>query len=535
MNFSQLLSRADDQILQDLIGGPIVRLLRLIDPQLASPSRLRELLVHLRSPAELLRDGTSRRILFELLPMDSAIALCGEVTTATSGSPYQSLVAETFRRGSDKERMLFSFFGEAPPTATDAKGAPPQSRITPHYPLFTHQRKAVVDAENMLSVEPRRVLLHMPTGSGKTRVAMNIIADHLRAMEPALAIWLAYSEELCEQAVTEFEDTWSYLGNRDLSVYRFWGTHEFELSGARDGFLVAGLGKIYSAARQSIDFITTLADRATLVIIDEAHQAVAETYNLILQVLINRRLKTGLLGLSATPGRTWNDLDQDQELADFFNRKKVGLKVDGVDNPVDYLISEGYLARPEFHSLYYEAGDRLSPIDVKVVERSLDIPPALLQMLAEDEQRNLLIIHRVEQLASRHRRIIVFAATVAHARLIATVLRARGLDSDAITSETSSMERSRIITKFRNSTETCMVLCNYGVLTAGFDAPSTSAAVIARPTKSLVLYSQMVGRAIRGPRAGGNSASEIVTVVDTFMPGFGSIGEAFLNWEDVWT
>jgi len=80
-----------------------------------------------------------------------------------------------------------------------------------------------------------------------------------------------------------------------------------------------------------------------------------------------------------------------------------------------------------------------------------------------------------------------------------------------------------------------MVMCNYGVLTTGFDAPEISAAVIARPTKSLVLYSQMVGRATRGIKAGGNETCTISTVVDTNLPGFGDIAEAFMNWEDVWS
>jgi superfamily II DNA or RNA helicase len=78
------------------------------------------------------------------------------------------------------------------------------------------------------------------------------------------------------------------------------------------------------------------------------------------------------------------------------------------------------------------------------------------------------------------------------------------------------------------------VLCNFGILTTGFDAPRTSAALIARPTTSLVLYSQMVGRAIRGIRAGGNEFATVVTAVDSGLPGFGDVGEAFLNWEDVW-
>ena len=73
-----------------------------------------------------------------------------------------------------------------------------------------------------------------------------------------------------------------------------------------------------------------------------------------------------------------------------------------------------------------------------------------------------------------------------------------------------------------------------GVLTTGFDAPDISAAMIARPTRSLVLYSQMVGRATRGLKAGGNAEAEIVTVIDPDLPGFGSIADAFKNWEDVW-
>ena len=62
------------------------------------------------------------------------------------------------------------------------------------------------------------------------------------------------------------------------------------------------------------------------------------------------------------------------------------------------------------------------------------------------------------------------------------------------------------------------MLCNFGVLTTGFDAPQTSAALIARPTKSLVLYSQMVGRATRGHAVRGNREAVVRTIVDTSLP-----------------
>ncbi|MDE2824463.1 MAG: helicase-related protein, partial [Chloroflexota bacterium] len=90
------------------------------------------------------------------------------------------------------------------------------------------------------------------------------------------------------------------------------------------------------------------------------------------------------------------------------------------------------------------------------------------------------------------------------------------------------------IRAFKSEAEAPMVLVNFGVLTTGFDAPRASAVVIARPTQSLVLYSQMVGRAIRGPRAGGTDTCEVVTVVDPNLPGFGDVAAAFSNWEDVW-
>ena len=80
-----------------------------------------------------------------------------------------------------------------------------------------------------------------------------------------------------------------------------------------------------------------------------------------------------------------------------------------------------------------------------------------------------------------------------------------------------------------------MALFNFGVLTTGFDAPTTRGVVIARPTRSVVLYSQMVGRGLRGLRSGGNRNAWIYTVVDTSLPGFRSVADAFGNWEELWS
>jgi superfamily II DNA or RNA helicase len=317
-------------------------------------------------------------------------------------------------------------------------------------------------------------------------------------------------------------------------VYRFWGKHDLDLADIRDGFVVAGLSKVYNKTKKSIQFINRLGARSSLVVIDEAHQAIAETYSLVLDALVIPYEKNALLGLTATPGRTWNDIDADAQLSKFFANNKVTLEIEGYDSPVDYLVDQQYLAKANYRSLFYDSGIELSLQDIDRINEQLEIPNAILKRLEEDEQRNLRIILELEDLTQRHQRIIFFAISVHHAKVISTVLKVRGYSAEVVTGETPKFDREKIINDFKNDDTESKILCNYGVLTTGFDAPKTSAAVIARPTKSLVLYSQMVGRAIRGVKAGGNETAEIVTVVDSELPGFGSVTEAFHNWEDVW-
>lgn len=533
MRFEELLSRADDEVLQELVGTQTVRLLNMLDPLLARPTRLRELITSFRPAEELLRNSDTRRSLLDLLPPGDAKALAAELGL-DSDRPYDSLRRFRPAKSSSAERRLFAALGVVPAELDEPDLAPAVRDASCDYALFAHQRLAARRAQTFLDGAPNRVLLHMPTGSGKTRTAMHLIARELRRKEPNLVIWLAYSEELCEQAASEFEAAWRYLGDRVVDVYRYWGPRSLDIEQVRDGFMIAGLAKTYQRTQRDMDFLMRLSDRSGLVLIDEAHQAIADSYKFVLDVLVDRAEGSRLLGLTATPGRTWNEPDKDRELAAYFGQRKVTLDVDGYDSPVDYLVDEGYLAHPTFESLPYSDEGELPAEVLASLANALEIPEAVLAKLAMDEQRNLLILNRIENLAQEHNRIIVFAATVSHARVLATVLRARGIEADSVSANTPMGERARVIAKYKSMKSGPMVLCNYGVLTTGFDAPRTSAAVIARPTKSLILYSQMVGRAMRGRKAGGNKEARIVTVVDTSLPGFGEMSDAFRNWEDVW-
>lgn len=533
MQISEVLTRAGDDGLQELLGSSTVRLLNNLDSKLARASSMREIFEELYSPVEMLRNGTLRKIIFTMLKTDEATELCNLVYSNPPSNPFEGLNKLSFVKASSTEKTVFDYFS-VPHPEDESKAVELNIKdLSAQRANRFYQLEAINKVLALYSSNETRVLLHMPTGSGKTRTAMQIIVRMLQENPEKLVIWLAYSEELCEQAAQEFEQAWVSQGDRDIQVQRFWGDYNDSNGFISEGFMVAGLSKMHSLVKKADPRLPKLADNSCLVVIDEAHQAIAETYQLVLEILA-KNLDSRILGLTATPGRTWNDPEKDAHLADFFNRTKVTLEISGYKSPIDYLIAEGYLADPEFEKLEISNENLFSPAELTELQKVLEIPTHILKKLGEDDIRNLKIITKLEDLLKSHKRILFFATTVEHSTLIASVLQARGHSAFSVTGATSAFDRQRVIAKYKSDSEEPIVLCNFGVLTTGFDAPRTSCAFIARPTASLVLYSQMVGRALRGPKSNGNKVAKIVTVVDTALPGFRSPSEAFMNWEDVW-
>lgn len=527
-----VLRTASERLLREVVGSAAVDLLRTLDGAFADLARLREGARALVDPARLLSDTGFRSAMVGALPIAKARELAQRLAIQPGRDVYASLLACDLGKGAFREGLI-DFFGVE--DVWTAAGRPvSDSLVDPAYGLFDHQRQAALDVAQVLTEHPRKVLMHMPTGAGKTRTAMHIVARHINERETATVCWLAQSRELLEQAADEFESCWRHLGGRRIAVVRYWGDGTLPETLPETTFLVAGFAKLQALMARDRDAVHAIADRTTLTVVDEAHQAIAPTYRETIEILSRKRQGSALLGLSATPGRTWADVGEDAKLSAFFGERKVMLKFAGGQNPVTYLIENGYLALPNFRTLNAEPGLAMSDGDARMLAQGLDVPQAVLDGLAEDAKRNLRILCEVDVLASRHARTIVFATTVAHARLLSMVTNARGTCSLVVTGDMPQADRERAIQRFRGDDARAMVMFNFGVLTTGFDAPKTSAAIIARPTRSLVLYSQMVGRAIRGVRAGGNKEAEIVTVVDPSLAGFGDVADAFMNWEDVW-
>ena len=156
---------------------------------------------------------------------------------------YKDLERMQINKGTKTEENLLKFFEVDVPKIETITTRPNIEKIDPSVGLFEHQRQVVRDTMRNLETEPHRTIIHMPTGAGKTRIAMKIITQHLLKREPVFVIWLAYSEELCEQAIEEFNKNWRSVGDRMVKVYRFFGKHAMKWTDKMtyDGLLVASL------------------------------------------------------------------------------------------------------------------------------------------------------------------------------------------------------------------------------------------------------------------------------------------------------
>ena len=524
LTVARFLASISDSHVRGLLDPGLLPVLDALFPgQLAGPDlrRVAQIVVDVDA---LLCDSSGRRRLLSLLPEHKRLELearAGRVTRSPDEWTAGQLKAL---------RDFFGLLDDAPLLPA----APALRTITPSYALFDHQRRAVEQLVPLLASDERRAVLHLPTGVGKTRTAMHVVARWLRDNDPSVVVWLASGKELLEQAVHAFADAWTSLGTRPVHLDTMWGDHSPDLDGFSDGFLAIGLAKAWAAiSRTDPTWGARLAPRVRLVVFDEAHQCVAPTYRRITQEL-TLDFRCSILGLTATPGRSWADIDEDGELAAFFSGNKVTLDTPGA-NPIAYLTEHGFLAKARFRTLFSQPGIRLSDAELSRISAALELPDEIISQLSLSERYVTAVLSAIhESLQAGHARILVFAATVDHARVLAAVLIARNIRCSVVTASTPQRVRARAIAAFRTDDAEPMVLVNFGVLTTGFDAPKASAIVIARPTQSLVLYSQMVGRGIRGPRVGGTESCEILTVVDPSLPGFGDVAAAFLNWEDVW-
>lgn len=392
------------------------------------------------------------------------------------------------------------------------------------------------DFQSEIKAEFRRVLkgegglrglLSLPTGAGKTRVAVEALIDAVREDDfDGPILWIAQTDELCEQAVQTWSYVWRSIGpQRRLNISRLWAANEAEPLHEHTQVVVATIAKLQGCFEQeSYEWLS----RPTCVIVDEAHGSISPSYAALLEWLDMGRGKDRcpLIGLTATPFRGVSE-EETKRLVTRYGRRRLDIDALGED-PYSRLQDMGVLARVR-HELLGGAEIELTESELEQLRRTRLIPSSVEERLATDTLRNKILLESIVDLPSDWS-VLLFAASVDHAQTLAALLSLEGITAAPISASTEPGARRHYVEEFRGGN--LRVLTNYGVLTQGFDAPAIRAIYVARPTFSPNLYQQMIGRGLRGPLNGGKEECLIVNVADNVR----QYGEdlAFRQFEYLW-
>lgn len=459
-------------------------------------------------------------------------------TDKITTSDLEKLDAAPWKRNNAIVTNWMALFEMSDEHLPPIKERTPSTAILPADTILYPYQKRVKDrlVRDLLSPS-QKVLLHMPTGAGKTRTTIEGLVDYWRSQgdSTGFMIWLTDSEELCTQAEETFSKMWKVRGDRPIHLTRLWGRHNVKSLPEEGGLIIASLQKLHSlrttASDEEFKLVSFIRERSRLIVVDEAHKSIAPTYKATIEFLCDLD-KTKLIGLTATPGRT--NPEQIDELVEFYGNNKITLTdEDGedIEDPIAFLQENNYLSSITRKQVPTDVTIDLTSSEIASMGDFFGIPPRILTALSKDDQRNAIIIKEIAALCENNCQVIVFACSVEHAHLLSDLLMMRDISSRCVDGGTQPHDRVTYINEYKAGN--VKVLVNYGVLTTGFDAPNTNAVVITRPTGSLVLYSQMIGRGIRGPNMGGTPDCILIDLEDNLV-GYPSERQAFKFFNNYW-
>jgi superfamily II DNA or RNA helicase len=318
--------------------------------------------------------------------------------------------------------------------------------------LRPYQSSAI---ERFKSSTAPAILLVSPTGSGKTVMFAAITEEYARGLKSVLII--GHRREIIWQTSNKLRDR-----------------------GIAHGIIMAG-EKPRPLERVQVAMIQTLHVRikskrldlpeADLIIIDEAHHAPAGTYQKIIDAYPNAKV----LGLTATPCRA-----DGRGLGGIFDEL-----IDVAQVPD--LIEQGHLVRTR---TYGQVAIDLRGVPTRQGDYAV---PELADRMNTDRLVGNIVVHWLKY--GEGRKTVVFAVNVAHSVHIRDELIAAGIRAEHIDGTTPKAERDETLARLRRGEIQIVVNCM--VLTEGWDMPEVGCCVLARPTKQLGLYRQMLGRVLR--------------------------------------
>ena len=311
----------------------------------------------------------------------------------------------------------------------------------------------------------------LPTGLGKTVYAAKLIAE----WEQGNCLFLAHTRELIEQAADKLGVELGYRPGVEMNV------QGVELNTLWQG----GLSVVGSVQ-------TMYGDRRLekyrkhpfgLIVVDECHHATSATYKKVIGYFQALNPNVKVVGITATPNRA--------------DGTALGLMFESVayQMSINDAVSDGWLVPVAQEYVVVDSLDLGGIATRKNEFGEADFSAAQLEeVMVQEEMLHKMAVPALDKVGDRPS--LVFTATVRHAHELAAVLnRYRPNSAAAVDGTTPKELRGEVIRDF--AAGKTQFLCNCAVLTEGFDAPNCAAIVMARPTKSLGLYTQMLGRGLR--------------------------------------
>ncbi len=342
------------------------------------------------------------------------------------------------------------------------------------YKLRPYQQEAVDLTINHFKRTKDPAVITLPTGAGKS-----LVIAELAKMAQGRVLVLAHVKELVEQNYEKYISYGLQAGIYSAGL------------GRKDEDTKAIFGSVQSVANASDDFF----EGYTLCVIDECHRVANEgetQYQKVIEKLGSKNPELCVLGLTATPyrlGLGW--IYEYSHSGELRSNKPRFFKHCIYELPLTYMIENKYLTTP------IKVDTPVTSYDFsELTEKGRMYTLAEVEELLKEQKRlTPLIIKNIINITDLYKRqgVMIFSSTIRHAREILSYLPQD--DARLVIGDTDSKDRDRIINDFKE--KKFKYLVNVSVLTTGFDAPHVDVVAILRPTESVSLYQQIIGRGLR--------------------------------------
>lgn len=411
-----------------------------------------------------------------------------------------------------------------------------QRRGTDKQP-FPHQKEAFSALSKTLTTPItgyKGTLLVLPTGGGKTFTSVNWVCRNILS-KGIKVLWLAQSSYLIDQAADTFiKEIHNAIGRDTINLRVVSSSTNHANSGSidpTDDVLICTTQTAVSAYNaEKLDgqgqlartpfrrFVDSCKDNQLFVVVDEAHHTPAYGCRTLLLSMRENIRNLYILGLTATPMHMdkrisgWLKNIYDQWIC--YSADKVALQANKVLSVPKYIEKQT--------GFEFSVDDSLFE---RLVHKHKDLPEHIIENLAGNRSRNNYIISDYVNSQSEYGKTLIFADRWYQCEYLADKLNAQGIRAGAVYSVVAGQDavyrggsgrrndemNRQTMQDFRDGK--LDVLVNVKMLTEGIDVPDVKTVMITRQTTSNILLAQMVGRALRGEKAGGGQEKDYANVV----------------------